>query len=59
MSAGRICCECQQAIIGAAREIVQHAASGVRPNDYVHDGPCPPQESRRSAVARYRPGRRP
>lgn len=55
MSAGRICCECQQVIIGEAREIVRHSASAVRPNDYVHDGPCPPRRPERSILARYRP----
>lgn len=54
VSAGRICCECQQPIIGEAREIVRHSASAVRPNDFVHDGPCPPCEPRRPIVARYR-----
>ncbi len=57
MSAGRICCECQQAIIGKAREIVRHSASAVRPNDYVHADPCPPRQPTRSVLARYRPRR--
>ncbi|MCX5407537.1 hypothetical protein OHA37_27195 [Streptomyces sp. NBC_00335] len=55
MTAGRICCECQQAIVGEAREIVRHSASGVRPNDYVHVDPCPPWRPSRSLVARYLP----
>lgn len=53
MSAGRICCECQQAILGKAREIVRHSASAVRPNDYVHDGACPPATPELSVLARY------
>jgi hypothetical protein len=53
VSAGRICCECQQAIIGQAREIVRHSSSAVRPNDYVHDGPCPPRQRDRSILTRY------
>ena len=57
MSAGRICCECDQAIIGPAREVVRHSASAVRPNDWVHVGPCPPAERTASTVSRYLPGR--
>ncbi|MFZ3473069.1 hypothetical protein ACODT3_10955 [Streptomyces sp. 4.24] len=59
MSAGRICCECDQAIIGEAREVVRHSASGVRPNDWVHPAPCPTPEAKRPTVARHRPDRRP
>lgn len=58
MTAGRICCECDQPIRGEAREIVRHSASGVRPNDWVHPvGQCDPETPRRSRVARYLPGR--
>lgn len=57
MTAGRICCVCDQAIIGPARKIVRHSASGVRPDDYAHCGPCPPPEPQRSTLARYLPGR--
>lgn len=57
MTAGRICCECDQPIHGEAREIVRHSATGVRPNDWAHPAACPPREPQRSTLARYLPGR--
>ncbi|MGW6703633.1 hypothetical protein ACWGDE_01885 [Streptomyces sp. NPDC054956] len=56
MTAGRICCECQQAIFGEYDEIVRHSASGVRPNDFAHPvGQCPVPEKKLTAKPRRRP----
>lgn len=53
MTAGRICCVCDQAIIGPARKLVRHSASAARPDDYVHAADCPPREPVRSMLGRY------
>jgi hypothetical protein len=53
VTAGRICCECQQAIHGEAKKITRHSASGVRPDDYAHPDQCPDARQGRSTVARY------
>jgi len=56
VTAGRICCVCDQAITGEANVIPRHAASGVRPNDYSHkvgDPACLPRRSMPEMVARY------
>lgn len=56
MAAGRICCVCDQAIVGEANVIPRHSASGVRPNDHAHkvgDPACVPRRSVSAMVARY------
>ncbi|MFD5509047.1 hypothetical protein ACFWIB_14890 [Streptomyces sp. NPDC127051] len=48
MTAGRICCVCDQPIIGDANTITRHSASGARPDDYSHkvgDPACVPRRS--------------
>lgn len=60
MTAGRICCVCQKPIVGDAKVLVRHSASGVRPNDHAHladDPECNPGPPRRSSVARRLPRR--
>ncbi|MFJ9545032.1 hypothetical protein [Streptomyces erythrochromogenes] len=37
MSESRICSRCDRLIEYGGYEVVRHSASGVRPNDWVHD----------------------